>query len=204
MIEDLTEIDHEPPEPLNEDPPAEISFHAITGALTPQTLRLPGQINNKGVVVLVDGGSTHNFIDQALVGRLGLVMERDTPFKVVVANREQVSCAGRVRGLSITVQGYTITVDFFVLPVAACPVVLGVQWHKTLGPVEIDYDKLTIGFHHAGSPYKLQGLQGSELTALRAHDAMGIQGPALLLQISLRPVEASPDPTPYPALQDVL
>ena len=73
-----------------EYPPAEISFHAITGAPTPQTLRLPGQIKNKDVVVLVD--------------RFGLNVEKDTPFKVVVANHEHVSCAGRVRGLTITIQ----------------------------------------------------------------------------------------------------
>ncbi|GJZ53419.1 transposon ty3-G gag-pol polyprotein [Tanacetum coccineum] len=95
MIEDAPVATDEPDETGVEDPLAKISFHAITGAPTPQTLRLPGQIKNKDVVVLVDGGSTHNFIDQALVDRFRLTVEKDTPFKVVVANREHVSCAGR-------------------------------------------------------------------------------------------------------------
>ncbi|XP_076897827.1 uncharacterized protein LOC143551249 [Bidens hawaiensis] len=147
---------------------------------------------------------SNNFIDQALVDHFGLTVEQDTPFKVVVAYREQVSCAGRVRGFSIKVQGHIISTDFFVLPVAVCPVVLGVQWLKTLGPVEIDYEKLTIGFHLAGSTHTLQGLKGSELAALKSHEAMGILGPAILLQINLLSVESNPTLNPCSAIQQVM
>ncbi|GKD06938.1 transposon ty3-G gag-pol polyprotein [Tanacetum coccineum] len=94
--------------------------------------------------------------DQALVDRFGLVVEKDTPLKVVVGNREHVTCTGRVRALTIVIQGYVISTDFFVLPIAACPIVLEVQWLKTLGPVEMDYEQLTRGFHLAGSSHKLQ------------------------------------------------
>nr|GEW42113.1 transposon Ty3-G Gag-Pol polyprotein [Tanacetum cinerariifolium] len=37
----------------------EISFHAISRTILPQTLRLPERIQNKDVVILVDGGSHH-------------------------------------------------------------------------------------------------------------------------------------------------
>ncbi|GJZ88094.1 transposon ty3-G gag-pol polyprotein [Tanacetum coccineum] len=209
MISNVPEDDDEEPigdtqEQTQDDSHAEISFHAISGSITPQTLRLPGKIKNKEVVVLIDGGSTHNFVDQALVDRFGLVVERDTPFKVVVANREHVSCTGRVRNLTITIQGYVISTDFFVLPVAACPIVLGVQWLKTLGPVEIDYNQLTIGFNMAGSSHKLQGLKGSDLAALKAHELMGIHGTALLLQISPVSDDNPPERTPCSVIQRVL
>nr|GEZ65199.1 retrovirus-related Pol polyprotein from transposon 17.6 [Tanacetum cinerariifolium] len=51
---------------------------------------------------------------------------------------------GRVRNISLVVQGCVISTDFFVLPVAACPIVLGVQWLKTLGPIEINFNNLTM------------------------------------------------------------
>nr|GEW79336.1 transposon Ty3-G Gag-Pol polyprotein [Tanacetum cinerariifolium] len=85
---------------------AEISFHAISGSINPQTLRLPGKIKNKEVVVLIDDGSTHNFIDQALADCFGLVVEMDTLWKVVVGNREHVTCTGRVNYL-----GHVISFD---------------------------------------------------------------------------------------------
>ncbi|GJR93699.1 reverse transcriptase domain-containing protein [Tanacetum coccineum] len=189
MISDVYEVENEEnigdtQEHNPDDSLAEISFHAISGSINPQTIRLPGKIKNKEVVVLIDGGSTHNFIDQALVDRFSLVVETDTPFKVVIGNREHVTCTGRVRNLTIVIQGYVVSTDFFVLPVAACPIVLGVQWLKTLGPVEMDYEQLTIGFRLAGSSHKLRGLKGFELAALKAHELMGIQGAALLLQIT--------------------
>lgn len=146
---------------------AEISFHAISGTILPQTLRLPGKIHNKNVVLLIDGGSTHNFIEQLMVERFGLPVDTRVKLEVVVANREKLACVGRIRGLKILIQGYTITTDFFVLPIAACPIVLGVQRLKTLGPIEIDFQNFTLGFRHGGSTHKLQGLKGSDLTALK-------------------------------------
>ena len=49
----------------------EISFHAIAGTEHPQTIRVLGKLKNKNVVVLIDGGSTHNFIDHAMSLSLG-------------------------------------------------------------------------------------------------------------------------------------
>ena len=39
-----------------------ISCHALDGINTPQTLKIEGYIKNKKVIVLIDSGSTHNFI----------------------------------------------------------------------------------------------------------------------------------------------
>ncbi|GKF29980.1 transposon ty3-G gag-pol polyprotein [Tanacetum coccineum] len=133
------------------EPQAEVSFQAITGTIHPQTLRLSGKIKNKDVVVLIDEGSTHNF----MVDRFGLIIDREITFDVIVGNREKVLCPGRVKERSLIIQGYTISTDFWVLPVAACSVVLGVQWLKTLGLVEIDYEKLTMGFKLAGATHTL-------------------------------------------------
>jgi hypothetical protein len=41
----------------------EISFHALAGTAHPQTFRVTGKVGNKELIVLIDGGSTHNFID---------------------------------------------------------------------------------------------------------------------------------------------
>nr|GEW31532.1 putative unclassified retrotransposon protein [Tanacetum cinerariifolium] len=163
MISDVSEVEDEETlddtlEQNSDDSHADISFHAISGSINPHTLRLPGKIKNKEVVVLIDGGSTHNFIDQALAGRFGLVVETDTLLKVL----------------------------------------------KTLGPVEMDYEQLTIGFHLAGSSHKLQGLKGSELVALKTNELMGIKGVAFFLQITPIPTETSPEITPCPVIQRVL
>ncbi len=39
-----------------------ISCNALVGITTPQTIKIEGQIKKKKVIVLIDSGSTHNFI----------------------------------------------------------------------------------------------------------------------------------------------
>ena len=39
-----------------------ISLHSLSGISSPQTLKLQGYIKHRKVIILVDSGSTHNFI----------------------------------------------------------------------------------------------------------------------------------------------
>ena len=48
-----------------------ISLHAMLGIDDSQTIRLQGRIKNSSLCLLVDSSSTHNFMDQAIVKRLG-------------------------------------------------------------------------------------------------------------------------------------
>ncbi|KAA8526488.1 hypothetical protein F0562_008310 [Nyssa sinensis] len=128
----------------------EISFHAITGTQHPQTIRVLGKLKNKNVMVLIDGSSTHNFIDQAIVSKFGLPVIQDKKFQVMVANQEKIECVGQCRALTVTIQGHSVTADYYILLVAAYQLVLGVQWLETLGPIETDYKQLTMTFKVEG------------------------------------------------------
>jgi hypothetical protein len=127
---------------------------------------------------------------------------------VVVASSDTLVCAGRARNLAIMFSGYTITTDFFVLPVAACPVVLGIQLLKTLGPVEIDFQDLTIGFRLADSSHKLHGLKRCSLEDQKRSRVTGVQAkksyPVFRLadKASLRGVDCYvSNPSPVSAVQ---
>nr|TKS13846.1 hypothetical protein D5086_0000049220 [Populus alba] len=81
MIEDtshtiLEESTDDSQDMLNSEDMPKISFHAIFGAEHPQTLHVLGNLKNKSVTMLIDGGSTHNFIDQAVVSKFGLTVNR--------------------------------------------------------------------------------------------------------------------------------
>ena len=60
---------YESPESTNITPPSDppevepvISLNALTSFFAPQTLKLIGYIKHRKVIILVDSGSTHNFI----------------------------------------------------------------------------------------------------------------------------------------------
>jgi hypothetical protein len=52
-----------------------ISCNALDGIITPQTLKIEGYIKNKKVIVLIDYGSTHNFIHYKLANALYIQCE---------------------------------------------------------------------------------------------------------------------------------
>ncbi|MCH91062.1 transposon Ty3-G gag-pol polyprotein [Trifolium medium] len=52
--------------------PTQLSFHALSGIQTAQTIRVLGQIESNLIQVLVDGGSTLNFVQQRVTQSLGL------------------------------------------------------------------------------------------------------------------------------------
>ncbi|KAA8531359.1 hypothetical protein F0562_006068 [Nyssa sinensis] len=169
MIEDSLDVGEENSDANGQgaevlDALPEISFHAIAGAEHPQTLRVWGRLKNKNLMVLTDGGSTHNFIDQATASRFGLYITRNKKLQVVVANQEKIECAGQCQGLTLTIQGVPITADYYyVLHMAACQVVLGVQWLETLGPIEMDYKRLTMTFQVISDNVIVQDSSGKEI-----------------------------------------
>lgn len=56
-----------------------ISLNAMEGTPTPQTFRLLGSLQRHQVVILVDGGSTHNFIQSRVAKFLDLPSTQTPP-----------------------------------------------------------------------------------------------------------------------------
>jgi hypothetical protein len=68
--EDLKEINVE-------EENSEISLHAITGSNHPNTMRLIGWVGNHKIIVLVDSGSTHKFLDSSMGRKLKVSISRE-------------------------------------------------------------------------------------------------------------------------------
>ena len=163
-----------------------------------------GRLKNKNLLVLIDGGSTHNFIDQATASRFGLYITRNKKLQVVVVNREKIECAGQCQGLTLTltltIQGVPITADYYVLPAAACQVVLGVQWLETLVPIEMDYKRLTMTFQVGAISHTFHGLkrtaEAANIEALDNKECLGWHGMGFFFQISPTEIPHSADAYP--------
>ncbi|GJR82533.1 retrovirus-related pol polyprotein from transposon 297 [Tanacetum coccineum] len=166
MIEDSLEVNRDDDRKVDFEPEIEsqgvvpeISFHAISGTSHPRTLCVWGKLKNKNVIVLIDGGTTHNFIDQVTVTKYDLPILKGQKFHVTMANQEKIECVSRCKALIIATHGKSITADYYVLPVAAYPIVLGVQWLETLRPITMDYKHLTMSFEFAGVFHTFYGLK---------------------------------------------
>lgn len=64
-----------------------ISLHALKDTQRHLTIRLATQIEQVEVIMLVDSGSTHNFIDSKLAKKLYLPIEPVGKMRVITVNR---------------------------------------------------------------------------------------------------------------------
>jgi hypothetical protein len=88
--------------------------------------------------MLIDSGASHNFIDETLVERRGILTKEFEGFTVIIPGGHQMECIRWIPKLKITMGNYTLTDDFFVVDVLDTNVVLGVQWLYSLGKYTTD------------------------------------------------------------------
>lgn len=110
---------------LNTESP-QISFHALMGHSIPQTLRLLGQIKKTPPTVLIDTGSTHNFIQEWVAKQLNLSLHPAKPFQVLVGNGEELDCVYMCPNVHIILDSHEFVVELFVLPISGAEMALGV------------------------------------------------------------------------------
>jgi len=63
-------------EPVQGGEVIELSMNSVAGLTAPQTMKIKEEIEQQPIVVLIDGGATHNFIYVELVQLLGLIRGR--------------------------------------------------------------------------------------------------------------------------------
>ena len=138
-----------------------LSLNAMKGTDSIGILRFTGQIGQIRVQVLVDGGSSNNFLQPRIAEFLKLPVEPGPCFKVLVGNGQSMTAEGVVPNLSIILQGHELIVPVFLLPVAGADIILGSSWLATLGPHVADYAASTLKFFYKGKFVTLQGEKGT-------------------------------------------
>lgn len=136
-----------PPTPEAEVVTGDISsMNTLAGQNNPRSLRMLGMISSHSFHVLIDGGSTHNFIKPLLAEKLGLHVKPTQPFRVYIGNGDYLICSLYCPQIPLCLQGTTFTIDVFLLAIEGPDLVLGVQWLQSLGKVSHDYKFLTMEF----------------------------------------------------------
>lgn len=109
-------------------------------------MRLTATMGSLEVVVLIDSGSTHNFINDHLASMLCLPVVPTETFTIRVANGERLKCQGRFNKVVVNIQGIEFYLTLFSLPLSGLDLVLGIQWLEMLGSVVCNWKQLTMEF----------------------------------------------------------
>jgi hypothetical protein len=71
-----------------------ISLHTLTSFFTPQTLKLIGYFKCRKFIILIDSGSTHNFIHHHISQEINLYIRVVNNFQIMIANGGSMKCDG--------------------------------------------------------------------------------------------------------------
>jgi len=182
IFEDISEEDVETPfvskSPKSTDitPPSDppkvepvISLNALTSFSTPQTLKLIGYIKHWKVIILVDCGSTHNFIHRCIAQETHCYIHAVNNFQIMISNGGSMKCGGRCENVRLQIGDYHLKSHMFSINMGGCDIVLGADWIRTLGPILMNFKDLTMKFDQEGHQYKFQGITVGSLDIISSH-----------------------------------
>lgn len=95
--------------------PVQISLNALSGSASFQTLKLRGFAKKKAITILVDSGTTHNFLDPAAAKQGGCRITPTEPLWVIVADGTKMCSKAEFSRVCTSVR---------LLPLGGCDVVL--------------------------------------------------------------------------------
>jgi hypothetical protein len=182
ISEDVSEDNVEAPlvsmslESTNITPPSDppevepiISLNTLTGFSAPQTLKLIGYIKHRKVIILVDSGSTHNFIHHCISQETNCYICAVNNFQIMIVNGGSMKCGGHCENVCLQIGDYHLKSHMFSIDMGGCDIVLGTEWIRTLGPILMDFKELTMQFDQEGQQYKFQGITVGSPEIISSH-----------------------------------
>ncbi|GAV74940.1 gag-asp_proteas domain-containing protein [Cephalotus follicularis] len=129
-------------EGTNQQP--ELSLHALTGAMGQKTMQVVAMLGKIPIQVMIDSGSTHNFLSKGLAHKLGLPVEYMPIVSVRVANGEQLPCSKVIKNFTLNVFG----TDVFLIPQERYDLILGIHWLASLEDILWNFAELRMRFQY--------------------------------------------------------
>jgi hypothetical protein len=142
---------------------------SISGVPKFNTFRMRGVLQRHRVLVLIDGGSSHNFIDATLLKRRHIPTIEFEGFKVEVAGGSTMPYNRYISGMKLTLGRHELVQDVYVMDLPDTNTILGVQWLNTFGPITTNYKTMEMSFvEEGGRKVVLRGMTGNSARVVTA------------------------------------
>ncbi|KAG8374813.1 hypothetical protein BUALT_Bualt10G0034600 [Buddleja alternifolia] len=161
---ELKSVDQEGKESSPIDFP--VLVHAMSGVVDFRTMRVTGHTGNQNIYILINTGSTHNFLDVQTARRLGCSIVETDLFPVSVADGNKIFSSSACKNFSWKMQDVMFVADMMMIPLGGCDMVLGIQWLAQLGDIRSNLDKLTMEFMMNGRKVALRGRKPANMKVI--------------------------------------
>jgi len=121
------------------------------------TLKAAGKVDKHPLYILIDSGSTHNFLNSVFANKLQCLAHPIRTLVVETTNEGTMHCSAMCRNFSWRMQGVQFVADVFIVDLINYDIVLDIQWLATLGNVMFNYKDLWMSFKWQGQDVILKG-----------------------------------------------
>lgn len=129
----------EPPPTIGEQKEQpQLSLKFVLGFSSPNTMKVEGEIENHPLIVLIDCGSTDNFIAQGLVDELQLPLTSTSYYDIVMGNGVTINGKRVCKAVMIKLPELTVKDDFLSMEFGSVEVILRMQWLQRQGHMTVD------------------------------------------------------------------
>ena len=146
-----------------------ISCHALVDISTPQTLKIQGYIKKKKVTMLIDSGSTHNFINYKLAKYLNWFVYLAPEFQVMIGDGGTINCSRKCHNIKLNMGEYFLDSPMISIQMGGADAILGVQWLQSLGTIALNFQYIFMRFSLKGNEIELRGIKGKPCYTLIFH-----------------------------------
>uniref|UniRef100_A0A453QMI9 Retrotransposon gag domain-containing protein n=1 Tax=Aegilops tauschii subsp. strangulata TaxID=200361 RepID=A0A453QMI9_AEGTS len=135
-----------------------LSTAATSGTESPRAFRMLGTLQGKSLLMLVDSGSSHSFINSEIAKDWPEVQAMSKPLRVRVADGAVTVCNTEVPGCEYHIQGHVFQSTLKLFPLRSYDMILGMDWLESRGLMNIDWGAKSMIFQHQGQFIQLQGV----------------------------------------------
>jgi hypothetical protein len=146
-----------------------ISLNSLTGFSTPQTLKLISYIKNRKVIMLMDNGSTHNFIHRCISQEFNWYIRVINNFQIMISKGGSMKCGGHCENMQLQIGQYHLKSHIFAIDMSGCDIFIGAKWLRTLDPIFVYFKDLTMQFQNEGKKYTFQGIIVGSYEIISSH-----------------------------------
>lgn len=168
-----------------------LSSAALSGQPGPRTLQFQGKISGSSVLILVDSGSSHSFVDSAVAAHIPGVQLLKNPVSVRVADGGSISCSAEIPNAEWSLQGLRFHSTLRILPLGSYDVIIGMDWLEAFSPMKVHWAHKWMSIPYGAGQAVLQGLlPESARSSLMQLCHVSIDSPAVITQQLLPEVQS--------------
>jgi len=134
-------------------------------------LKLSGTICGHPATVMIDSGSTGNFINSSFVRACNISTSPSKNRIVTLATGANESSSRVVAKAPIVLESYKGNIDLMVLPLAGYDAILGMQWLK-YHKASIDCSSNSVHIEHESKQHRLQSSSGTTLKSAKIEKSL--------------------------------